>query len=164
MDLCRSQCPRSKAKICLLSLRRWDRGFESHSEHGYFVCGCVYFVFVFALRRLCYGLFTRPRSLPSVKKIIAEMNTRPGPWMGRKSHWKKIWIHIGAIQNIHIVHSCICCVLVILRNVSYYSKHNFFKTKMLTCNIISMHINFNFMTYTRIYYMTIMHCTNIDTN
>jgi hypothetical protein len=31
---------------CLLTLGRWDRGFESHSRHGCLVCVPVYSVFV----------------------------------------------------------------------------------------------------------------------
>jgi hypothetical protein len=34
---------RSKAN-CLLSLKRWDRGFESHSRHG---CLYAFILFVF---------------------------------------------------------------------------------------------------------------------
>jgi hypothetical protein len=30
----------------LRSLGRWDRGFESHSRHGYLVCVCVHSVFM----------------------------------------------------------------------------------------------------------------------
>jgi hypothetical protein len=76
---------------CLRSLGRWDRGFESHPGHGCFVCVCVYSVFVLprvsvaALRRADHS----SKEYYRLWKMISELNKRPGPSMGWKSHWKK---------------------------------------------------------------------------
>jgi hypothetical protein len=76
---------------CFHALGRWDRGFESHLGHGCLVCVCVYSVFVLtcgwvaALRRVDHSSKESYR----LWKMITELNKRPGPWMGWKSHWKK---------------------------------------------------------------------------
>jgi hypothetical protein len=75
---------------CFRSLGRWDRGFESHLGHGCLVYVCVYSVFllsfvsVAALRRADHSSKKSYR----LWKMITELNKRPGPWIGWKSHWK----------------------------------------------------------------------------
>jgi hypothetical protein len=79
------------SRYCLRSLGRWDRGFESHSRHGYLVCVCVYSVFFFVVclgSYLAMGWSLVQGVLPSVK-MITELNKGLRPWMGLKSHCKK---------------------------------------------------------------------------
>jgi hypothetical protein len=77
---------------CLRSLKRWDRGFESHSGHGCLLCVCVYSVFVLpcvqvsALRRADH---TSKESY-SLRKMITELNKSLGPSMGWKSHGEEL--------------------------------------------------------------------------
>jgi hypothetical protein len=57
----------------------------------------VWYVYVFILclccpvirYRPCDELITHPRSPTVCAKMITALNARPGPWMGRKNHWKK---------------------------------------------------------------------------
>jgi hypothetical protein len=67
---------------CLLSLKRRDRGFESHSRHGYLcVYICVYVVLCIG-RDLATGWSLVQGVVPSVwveKKKITKLKKRPGP-------------------------------------------------------------------------------------
>jgi hypothetical protein len=76
---------------CLRSLGRWNRGFETHSRHGCLVCVCVYSVFV--LSSVWVAALWRDdhssKESYGLRKMITELNKRPGPWMGWKSPWKK---------------------------------------------------------------------------
>jgi hypothetical protein len=82
---------------CLLSLGRWDCGFESHSRHGCLVCVWVYSVFIL----FCVLIEALRRADRSSKescrlwKMITGLNKRPGPWMGWKSHRKKSYFLAG---------------------------------------------------------------------
>jgi hypothetical protein len=53
--------------------------------HAFILCLCCP---VFR-KRPCDGLITRPGIPTDCVRIITELNKRPGPWMGWKSHWKK---------------------------------------------------------------------------
>jgi hypothetical protein len=64
----------------------------SHFRHECLVCVCVYSVCVVLcfdsdLANACDELITRPKKSYRLWKMITELNRRPGPWMGWKSHW-----------------------------------------------------------------------------
>jgi hypothetical protein len=103
-------------------LTRWDHGFESHSRHG---CLLYAFILCFCCPVLTSGLATSwslvQGDLPYVKKMITKLNKRPGPWMGWKSHWKKIiwqWVKIIKLLDMQIF-TAFCC----FRSLKF--KHSF---------------------------------------
>jgi hypothetical protein len=74
---------------------RLDAGIESHSWHGCLVCVCVYSVFMLSCVQEATLMRVDHSSTESYRlwKMITELNKRPGPWMGRKSHWKKSYAY-----------------------------------------------------------------------
>jgi hypothetical protein len=60
------------------------------------VCMRLFCVCVVLCLAPCDGLITRPRSPTVCEEMIMELNKRPGPWMGWKSHWKKMLLLIRA--------------------------------------------------------------------
>jgi hypothetical protein len=50
---------------------------------------CVYAFILCLGSGLATGWSLVQEVLPYVKKMITELNKRPGPWLGWKSHWKK---------------------------------------------------------------------------
>jgi hypothetical protein len=86
---------------CLRSLWRWDRGFESHLKTWMFglcmrlFCVCVVLCVGRALQRADHS----PKESYRLWKMITELNKRPGPWIGWKNHWKKLYIHLLALSR-----------------------------------------------------------------
>jgi hypothetical protein len=88
------------------------------------ICMRLFCVYVGALRRADHS----SKESYHLWKMITELNKRPGPWMGWKSHWKKeviFWTGLETFgHSAKILESVVFCEWLFALNVYFHMKRN----------------------------------------